>query len=387
MFQRKLLKNLDWMFIGLLCLMMAVSLVVLKSASANVVAGQPYYYVKKQMLWILVGFLAMLLTASFNYSFLMRVANYIYVANIAILLAVFAFGFEAKGAQRWISLGFFDLQPSEFAKIAIVISFAAFLSRRQEHLNTVSDVLLCFLHIGIPLLLILKQPDLGTSLVLLAIMLGMMLVAGVNRKLMITLVAAIFLMVIIIFGVLFVATDGFQKPAEEFPVPLPLQPYQLMRLIIFVNPDMDPLGSGYHVIQSKVAIGSGHLFGKGLGNGSQVQGNFLPEHHTDFIFSVVGEELGFLGSSMVLLLFFLIVYRMMKIAGEARDIFGTLIVVGVASMLSFHILVNVGMTIGIMPVTGLPLPFLTYGGSGMLANMIAMGLVLNVNLRKENLLF
>jgi rod shape determining protein RodA len=386
MLQTKLLKNIDWVFLGLLILIMTVSLIILRSASANVFQD-PYYFVKKQLVWIILGFGLMFFIATFDYVFLMRVGKYIYVANLVLLLAVFVFGYESKGAQRWISLGFFDLQPSEIAKIVIIISFAVLLSKRQGELERFWDLAPCLVFIGIPMLLVLKQPDLGTSLVFLAIMLGMLWVGGVNPRLMVILIAVFLVFALFIFGLLFFATDGFHKPPEDLPIPLPLKPYQLLRLVIFINPDMDPLGSGYHVIQSKVAIGSGGLWGKGYQQGSQVQGNFLPEHHTDFIFSTVGEELGFIGGSTILILYFLLFWRMVNIAKEARDIFGTLIVVGVISMLVFQFLVNVGMTMGIMPVTGIPLPFLTYGGSGMLSNMIAMGLVLSVNLHKQRLLF
>jgi rod shape determining protein RodA len=386
MVKTRLLKNVDWFFVGLLIVITVVSLFVLKSASANVFQD-PYYFVKKQLVWIVLGFGLMFFIAFFDYSFLKRFGNYIYLVNIFLLLAVFIFGEESKGAQRWISFGFFDLQPSELAKICIIISFAVFLSKRQGELERFWDILPCLFFIGVPMLMILKQPDLGTSLVFLAIMLGMLWVGGANPRLMLLILAVILFLVLFIFGLLYFATDGFQKPPEDLPIPLPLKPYQLLRLVIFINPDMDPLGSGYHVIQSQVAIGSGGIWGKGYQQGSQVQGNFLPEHHTDFVFSTVGEELGFIGGSLILILYFLLFWRMIKIAKEARDIFGTLIVVGVISMLVFQFMVNVGMTMGIMPVTGIPLPFLTYGGSGLLSNLVAMGVVLSVNLHKQQLLF
>lgn len=384
--QTRLAKNIDWVFIGLLIVILTVSLIVLKSASANVFQD-PHYFVKRQLLWVVLGFGLMIFISSFDYAFLRRFGNYIYIVNILLLLAVFAIGQEAKGAQRWISLGFFDLQPSELAKIAIIISFAGFLSKRYGELEKIGDIIPALLFVGLPMLLILKQPDLGTSLVFLAILLGMLWVGGANPKLMIIMIAVILIFALFIFGILYFATDGFQKPPEDLPVPLPLKPYQLLRLVIFVNPDMDPLGAGYHVIQSQVAIGSGGFWGKGYENGSQVQGNFLPEHHTDFIFSTVGEELGFVGGIIILFLYFLLFWRMIYIAREARDIFGTLIVIGVVTMLAFQVLVNAGMAMGIMPVTGIPLPFLTYGGSGMLSNMIGMGFVLSVNLHKQQLLF
>lgn len=385
--ESKWLKNVDWGFLGVLAMLLIISLIILQSASANVVTGQPEYYLKKQTVWILIGLVAMATVASFDYRYFEKLSMPIYFINLAILLAVLLIGNEAKGAQRWISLGPFEFQPSEFAKIAIVLTFAGFLSRRQGELNTFRDLLPCFLFIGVPMLLILKQPDLGTSLVFIAIMLGMLWAAGINPKVFRALMLIIFLGVASIFGMLYFATAGFQKPPEQMPIPLPLKTYQLMRLIIFVNPDMDPLGAGYHVIQSQVAIGSGGFLGKGLGNGSQVQGNFLPEHHTDFIFSVVGEELGFVGATIILGVFFLLISRLVKIATEARDMYGTLVVVGLTSMLSFHVLINAGMTIGIMPVTGVPMPFLSAGGSSLLTNMISMGIILNISLRKEQLTF
>ncbi|MCR6544999.1 rod shape-determining protein RodA [Dehalobacterium formicoaceticum] len=386
MFNTRFLKNIDWIFMGSLLAIILVSLVILRSASANVF-DDPYYFVKRQVLWAVVGLLLMFFVASFDYSYLARFGNYIYLVNIALLLAVFVLGYESKGAQRWIDLGFFDLQPSELAKVAIIISFAAFLVKRQGGLETIWDLIPCLVYVGIPLLLILKQPDLGTSLVFLAILLGMLWVGGANPRIIMIILLVILLFVLIIFGILFISTDGFQKVPEDLPIPLPFKPYQLLRLVIFINPDMDPLGAGYHVIQSKVAIGSGGFWGKGYQQGSQVQGDFLPEHHTDFVFSTIGEELGFLGGIGVLGLYLILLWRMIYIAKDARDLFGSLIVTGVASMLVFQILINTGMTMGIMPVTGIPLPFLTYGGSGMLSNMIAMGLVLSVNLHKQNLLF
>lgn len=388
MLDKKLLKNIDWAFIGLIILIMAVSLVVLKSASKQMLSGEKeYYYVIKQGVWFLLGLGVLVGVATFNYAKLMRLSPFIYVANLGLLLMVLVLGDVAKGAQRWINLGPVAIQPSEFAKIAIIITFASFLTKRQGKLNRLWDLIPCFMHVGIPMLLILKQPDLGTSLVFTAIMMGMLWVGGAKPKIMINIILVAMICAGIIFGALFIATDGFQNPPQELPIPLPLKMYQLTRLIIFVNPQMDPLGAGYHVIQSQVAIGSGGFWGEGYQRGSQVQSNFLPEHHTDFIFSVVGEELGFWGSTSILLLYFLLLSRAVKIASEAKDILGTLLVVGVTSMFAFHVLVNVGMTIGIMPVTGLPLPLFSYGGSSTLANMIALGLIVNVNLRKRKLLF
>ena len=219
----KWLKNVDWGFIGILALLLVISLVILQSASANVIAGKPEYYLKKQIIWIIIGLVAMAMVASFDYRYFEKLSMPIYLINLAILLAVLLIGNEAKGAQRWISFGPFDFQPSEFAKIAIVVSFASFLSRRQGELNTFRDLLPCFLFIGAPMLLILKQPDLGTSLVFIAIMIGMLWTAGANPKIVRTLVLVIFLGIGSVFGMLYFATSGFQKAPEQLPIPLPLK--------------------------------------------------------------------------------------------------------------------------------------------------------------------
>jgi rod shape determining protein RodA len=233
--------------------------------------------------------------------------------------------------------------------------------------------------VGAPWVLIMLQPDLGTGLVYLAIALGMIYVAGGSSSLLLKILGA---------GAAVVAIALFAH--FKWGVPLPLEDYQLQRLIVFVNPYMDGRGgrgAGWHIIQSLVAVGSGGFWGKGLFQGTQVQGSFLPEQHTDFIFAVVGEELGFVGGIVILLLYFILLYRTLYIAQQARDNFGTLIAAGICSMWGFHILENIGMAIGIMPITGIPLPFLSYGGSNMLANLLAVGILLSINLRRQKILF
>ncbi len=355
-----------------------MGLLILSSATLNVNTDQ-WFFVKKQILWIIIGLFSLFVVLLFDYGVLLRYTRYIYAFNIILLLAVLLVGSTAKGAQLWLSLGPLGGQPSELAKVMVIITFAAFLTKRQDRMERLRDLLPAFLHIGIPVFLILLQPDLGTSLVFFAIMFGMLYVAGARSSLLLKLLGAGLLLII-------AALVGHVK----FGLPLPLEDYQIRRLIVFIDPYMDGRGgrgAGWHVIQSLVAIGSGGFWGKGLFNGTQVQGNFLPEHHTDFIFSVVGEELGFLGASLLLGLYFVLLYRVLQIAFKSRDQFGTLIAVGVASMWGFHILQNVGMSIGIMPITGIPLPFLSYGGSSMLANLISVGLLLNISLRREKILF
>ncbi|WP_338824948.1 Peptidoglycan glycosyltransferase MrdB [Moorella humiferrea] len=378
MLERRHWRNLDYYFVGSVAAILAVSLAVLSSAGANM-ASDPYYYVKKQLIWILIGLVGMFLVLLIDYEQLKRYHHALYVFNLILLAAVFLIGHQAKGAQRWINLGFFLLQPSEFAKTITIITLACFLDKRQGRLNRWQDLILPFVYVALPMLLILKQPDLGTSLVLLAILFGMLYVGGANTRLLLIIAGS---------GI---AIAGLALFAHfRFGLPLPLEDYQLRRLVVVLNPYNDGqggTGAGYHVIQSQIAIGSGGWWGVGWRQGSQAQLNFLPEHHTDFIFSVVGEELGFVRAVGVLGLYFVLLYRMLRIAAHAKDMFGALLVSGVASTFAFHILVNVGMTTGIMPVTGIPLPLFSYGGSSMLANMLALGLVLNVNLRRQKILF
>lgn len=378
MIDKRLLRNFDYTLLITVLLIIAFGLVILSSATHITMFkdGDQYAFVKKQAMAIVFGLFAMGAVLSMNYNSLAKYYRVIYAVNIILLLAVKFIGKEAKGAQSWISLGFVNLQPSEIAKVFVIITFAAYLVKRQGELNTFKDILPSFLHMGVPMLLILLQPDLGTALVFTAIFFGMLFVAGANPRVLFAIILA---GAIAVGGVLYGQIAlGWDKPLKD---------YQLKRLTIFVDPYQDMRGSGYHVIQSQVAIGSGGLWGKGLYQGTQNQLNFLPEQETDFIFSVVGEELGFAGVTAALLLFFILVYRGVRIAAKARDMFGTLLAAGIVSMIVFHLLVNIGMTAGIMPITGIPLPLFSYGGSSMMANLIAIGILLNINLRRQKLMF
>jgi len=375
---RKLIRNVDYSFIVVVGIILCLSLLVLSSATANINPDK-WIYVRKQVIWIGLGLAAILATLSVDYTRLQKYSNLLYLLNLGFLASVLVMGRASHGAQLWISFGSFDFQPSELAKILVIITFAGFLNKRQGKLERFRDLIPCFIHVAIPLLLILAQPDLGTSLVFLAITFGMLFLAGAKPSL---------LMGLLSFG--FVAVGLALFAHFSLGMPLPLEDYQIKRLVVFINPYLDGQGgrgAGWHVIQSLVAIGSGGLLGKGLYQGTQVQLNFLPEHHTDFIFSVVGEELGFLGATVLLVLYLILIIRAIKIAMKAKDLYGTLLVIGIASMWMFHILENIGMAIGVMPITGIPLPFLSYGGSSMLVNMISVGILLNVNLRRQNILF
>lgn len=386
MFEKKLWRNLDVILLIFLVFLLTCSFITLTSASMNMIEGDPYYYISKQALWVFMGILVAVGVSAFNYQNLYRQSKYLYGFMCLLLLGVL-FMPEQKGAHRWYDLGFMDFQPSELAKIITIICFAAFLVAKRDEIKTWKTFFMCFLVVGVPMGLVFIEPDLGSSLVFFAILLVMMWVSGIPRKRMLGLFGILLVIIAFIFWDLYVSTGGFDHMAENLVVPLPMKTYQLMRLVIFINPYMDPLDTGYHIIQSQVAIGSGGLFGKGFGQGSQVQSNFLPEHHTDFIFSVVGEEFGLIGCLILLLIFGVIIYRCLTIAFNAADMFGTLIVSGITIMFTFQIFVNIGMTIGIMPITGLTLPFMSYGGTSMLMTMLAIGLVLSVNIRSQKHIF
>ncbi|KUO51558.1 MAG: rod shape-determining protein RodA [Desulfitibacter sp. BRH_c19] len=377
--EKKMLKNIDYMFVLALIGILGLSITVMPSASA-INTSNPFFFVKRQLIFIAIGLVAITFILSFDYKQFQKYSKYLYALNIIILLLVLSpLGHSAKGAQRWITMGPFAFQASEFAKILVIITFADFLAKRQGKLETLKQLIPCLVFVAIPMLLVLMQPDLGTSLVFVAIFIGMMFIAGANPKLLVGLIST---------GLL--GGIGLIYSNLKWGTWVPLKDYQLMRLVVFLNPYEDGMGgrgAGYQLIQSQVAVGSGGLTGKGLFQGSQVQLNFLPEHHTDFIFSVVGEELGFIGAVIILALYFFLVYRSIDIMANAKDMFGVLMVAGITSMLVFHVFVNVGMAIGIMPITGLPLPLFSYGGSSMLANLIGLGIVLNVNIRRKKIIF
>lgn len=387
MLDKRVFRNLDIVFITVTLLLLGASLLILSTASITVASNDPNHYVKLQALWIGSGLLIALTVAAFDYQKFRSISWGIYALTLALLIAVFFFGTSAKGAQRWIPItSSFSIQPSEFAKMLMIIAFADFLAKREGKLNRYRDFVAPFLYFAVPMLLIFKQPDLGTTMVLAAIFLGMMLVAGANPWKM----GALIVGGSAIFGValwLHFATDlpGWLQWAQG--LPLPFEDYQLQRLVIFMDPASDTSGDGYHIIQSIWAIGSGGLWGKGYRAGTQGQLNFLPEHHTDFIFSVVGEEFGFIGAVTLLFLFFIFLMRSINIGVRAKDNYGMLITAGIVSMFTFHILINVGMTSGIMPVTGIPLPFISYGGSTMWTNMSAVGILLSISLRRQKYMF
>ncbi|MGE5391526.1 MAG: rod shape-determining protein RodA [Deltaproteobacteria bacterium] len=375
----KRLKFIDKSFVGTLLIMLVFGLIVLASASYGISADR-YFYVKKQVVSIFIGLLAVIFILQYDYNNIRRYSWWLYGLSIFLLLLVLVAGEEIRGTTGWISLGPLPaIQPAEFTKILLIMSFADFLNERKGDLDTWGKMMPCFLYMGIPLVLIMMQPDLGTALVYIAVTAVMMFVAGANPKLLGLLFGAGFLLLVLVLVLHF-----------QFGMPLPMKDYQLNRLIVFLNPYNDGQGgrgAGWNIIQSLVAIGSGGLFGKGLFHGTQVQLNFLPEHHTDFIYAVIGEELGFLGAAFVLILYGILIVRAISISFQCKEFYGTLMVLGITAMWLFHIFESIGMSIGMMPITGIPLPFLSYGGSSMLTNLIAVGLILCVNLRGRKIVF
>ncbi|MBR5857487.1 MAG: rod shape-determining protein RodA [Phascolarctobacterium sp.] len=366
---RRIIRNLDWWLIFAVLVLMGCGLGLIDSAthSFSVSTGKSWHFNRQSTFMLIAIFLA-ICTLRFDYRILKNYATPFYIFNVLILVAVMFFGTTQLGAQRWIQIGGFTVQPSEFAKVFLIICLAAFMERRIEWLEDFKDYIPVFLYIFVPFVLVLKQPDLGTSLTFMAILLGMIFVSGFKIRWFVWCTTLFVSLMPLIWR--FVLKD-----------------YQKNRIRVFLNPELDPYGSGYHVIQSKIAIGSGGLFGKGWLEGTQSQLNFLPENHTDFIFAVVGEEFGFIGAAFILLMYFIIIWRGITIALNAEDDFGTLLAVGVTSMFMFHILVNVGMTIGIMPVTGVPLPFLSYGVSSLLTNTMLIALLLNIKVSDQKLQF
>lgn len=375
----KRLKFIDKTFIIAITLMLTLGLVVLLSASSAICNGS-FYYVKKQIIWLIIGTFLAVLIIRYDYAQLERYRKYIYGISIIILLSVLVFGKEVRGTTGWIALGPLPMvQPAEFTKILLILAFADFLAQRKGNLDTLGEILPCFVFMGIPFLLIMAQPDLGTALVYIAFTLGMMFVAGANWRILLKIIGGAVAVIALALFLHF-----------QFGAWLPLDDYQIDRLIVFADPYNDGKGgrgAGWNTIQSLVAIGSGGLTGKGLFHGTQVQLNFLPEHHTDFIYAVIGEELGFIGAALVIILYGIILWRTVVISYNAQDLFGSYLVLGISAMWLFHIFENIGMSIGVMPITGIPLPFLSYGGSAMLTNMIAVGLVLSVNIRGKKIVF
>ncbi len=445
-------EKVDWIVVMTALILAAISLLTIYSASSSGSGQQDV--VIKQAGWFVIGFLLIAAVTSIDYHLFSALAYPFYGTVLLSLGAVLMIGERIMGARRWIKVGTFSIQPSELAKIALILVLAKYFSNKRKETFYLRDLVFSAILLALPVGLILKEPDLGMSVLLFPVYLAIVFVAGIDLKPVLRMLLFRPLLIVLIVGLIFSALykqpmqeywkmtepallkfrdagmpvyvienlekllqheytqeEKFVRDLEEkigqealteyrpiiweytspkfplltFPfmfVWLHLEEYQRNRLIAFINPNSDPLGSGYHVIQSQIAIGSGGLWGKGFMNGTQSQLKFLPEQFTDFIFSVFSEEWGFVGSIVLLSLYLILILRGLSIATKARDKLGRLIVVGVITVWLVHAFVNVGVTTGIMPVTGLTLPFMSYGGSSIVSTSIGLGLLLNVSYRR-----
>lgn len=363
MFDRRLMQNFNWGLLALTFIMSAVGILTIYSAvNAGSHLVEKSLYIR-QLIWYLIGALLMIISFLFNYRLLERWSILIYIICVCMLVFVLLFGKDAGGSRRWIDLGQFSIQPSEIIKLAIIISLSGYYSKRINMTGlTFGDLLLPMIMTFIPFILIVKQPDLGTAILVVIIAASVTCFAKIEKKTFWHIIAS---------GLVFVPMVWFF-----------LKEYQKRRILTFLNPDLDPLGAGYHIIQSKIAIGSGLLYGKGFLKGTQNVLSFLPEQQTDFIFSVLSEEWGFLGAGFLLILFFILILIGLSVAHSCREPFGILLSGGITALLFWEVLVNVGMVMGLMPVVGVALPFISYGGSSVIIKMICIGVLLNVSMRR-----
>jgi len=357
-------RHLDVSLVAAVLSIAAIGLIMVYSATSQKTTD-PRFYLKRQLVFVAAGLGIMVLTATVDYRVYRDFAPFVYLGTVAGLgLVVSPVGASSKGHQAWFALGTFQLQPSEISKMALILVLAAYIGAHRESELNLRRLITAVILAGVPMALIMLQPDIGTDLVFGCILAAALLIGGAKPRHLAV------LGVVAVLGVAGVLKSGV------------MQRYQVQRLTAFLDPASSGQASTYNLNQSKIAIGAGGLTGTGLGRGLQTKLSFVPEQHTDFVFTVVGEELGFVGSSLLLLLFGFVLWRIWRAAMLAKDATGTLICVGVLTLLAFQVFENVGMTMGIMPITGIPLPFVSYGGSAIVAYFLGIGLVLNVHMRR-----
>jgi len=369
---RRFISSFDSWFVIVVFLILGLGVLSIYTVTYGVSSKAHLPIYTKQLVWIGLGLVVLFAVAAVDYHELARWSLFFYAGCVVLLILVLLVGRTGMGARRWLSLGFFDLQPSEWIKLVVILVLARYFSTRSRLQGlTLRELIVPAIGVGIPLLLVLKQPDLGTALVVLFIFAVLVFLIGLRSR-----------------------TVGFSILISLMAFPFiweifwsALKPYQRNRLIAFINPAIDPMGRGYHALQSKIAIGSGGFFGKGLFGGTQSQLKFLPEGHTDFVFSVFAEEWGFLGVLVLLVLYFLLIWWGIDVAYKAKDHLGVFLAVGVVSMLVFYLAVNIGMTLGVAPVVGVPLPLMSYGGNSILTTMAGLGLLLNIKMRRFMLFY
>lgn len=363
MFDRRLLQNFDWVLLLLLFLITIVSLVNLYSATYPIRDAGGHQIFIKQIYFFIMGYGVLLLMTTFDYHILERFAYPIYLLSLGLLVTVLIVGKVFSGSQRWLSFGGIAFQPSEFSKMAIVIILSKFFTSQGEYTEyRLRDLWQPFILLAIPFMLILKEPDLGTALMLIIITASIIMFMKIKWK-----------SLAILFSIS-ITSIPFLWPT--------LSEYQKKRILTFLRPDTDPLGAGYHIIQSKIAVGSGLLWGKGYLKGTQTKLHFLPEQHSDFAFSVLAEEWGFAGSFLLLALYLFLILWCLNIAKNSKDMFGSVLAVGIISIVFWQVVINVSMTIGLLPVVGIPLVLFSSGGSSIISTMLGMGLLMNISMRR-----
>jgi rod shape determining protein RodA len=354
-------RDFDWLLLSMVLLLSAISILEIYSATLHT---KFVGFQTKQVFWLIGGLVAMFIFSAINYHRLLDIVHWIYAFCLVSLVAVLVVGTRVLGARRWIKLpGGIHFQPSEWVKLVLIVAMARYFSNLAGKDLSWGDIFKAGLLVGVPMLLVLKQPDLGTSLIYLPVLIIGLFMGGLRWK----------QGLILLLGATVLIVPVWSKG---------LKPYQKQRLTSFLNPDTDPRGSGYQVKQSLIAVGDGGVWGRGATKGTQTQGDFLPIPYTDFIFAAFAEEHGFVGAVFVLLIYFLILMRLIQNAQTAADLPGTFLIMGVVAVLIFQIAVNVGMVIGLMPVTGIPLPLMSYGGSSVLFTFLALGIVMNVRMNR-----
>ncbi len=435
LFSKEGLNKIDYTLVIAVVVTVIIGILMIYSAGFDPIDKVNNGLYRKQLLWFIFGLILMIGLTIVNYQALGEFSLHIYVVLIIVLIITTIFGTPVRNTRAWLNFGVFSIQPSEFMKLGLVIILAKYLEIRERDITKLRELVVPTLLTFIPMLIILKQPDFGTAIIFIPILLTMLFVGGadITHLLSIVLIATIAMVVpmvltyrewigaegsnflldffqdvnllLIVSGVLLLLTIvtfvlhffSVKKFLRKIYIPGAVislglmasviiqklfKVYQKRRILVFLNPDLDPQGSGYNIIQSKIAIGSGGFFGKGYLKGSQSQLGFLPEKSSDFIFSVVAEEWGFVGGLILIGLFGFIIFRCVQTAFESKDKFGALLASGITTILFFHILINIGMAVGIMPVTGLPLCFVSYGGSNLMMSMICIGIMLNIRARK-----
>ncbi len=361
MFDRRLVQNFDWVLLWLVVMICATGIVNLYSAGYNRPGDTPLYV--KQLYWLAVGLGVMFVTLTYDYRHLEKLSYPLYIVSILMLVAVMFFGKMVYGSRRWLPLGPFAFQPAELCKIAIILVLATYFSRRPRSDDLrLKDLIVPGILVMIPVAIIIRQPDLGSGILVALVAASMILYVGVSWR---TLVACALTLV------------SMSPVIWHF-----LKDYQRQRVLTFLEPGKDPLGAGYHILQSMIAVGSGQFWGKGFLQGTQSQLYFLPEQHTDFVFSVFAEEWGFVGSAVLLLLFTGLALWGLSVARDCKERFGHLLALGVTALIFWQVFINLCMVTGFMPVVGIPLPLFSYGGSSLITTLLGVGFLLNIRMRR-----